>query len=163
MVHKLIHAHTGSPYQRQRNQSVRSTVALEVRTLTSCLDTALTGLSYTPPSDQQPTLLECTLAIPPFTTLHVTLDLEKASIAYTEHPPDASRGWDLPPAVFTLINNETGLSEQRIYTTTLLGDLPTPDFSMPYNVIIMTSTVIALVFGSIFNILTREFVWVKVE
>ena len=43
-------------------------------------------------------------------------------------------------------------------TTSLLLSLPTPDFSMPYNVIILSSTVIALAFGSIFNILVRRFV-----
>lgn len=32
------------------------------------------------------------------------------------------------------------------------------DFSMPYNVIILSSTVIALAFGSIFNLLVRRFV-----
>jgi len=46
-------------------------------------------------------------------------------------------------------------------TTSLLLSLPTPDFSMPYNVIILTSTIIALVFGSIFNLLTRRFVVVN--
>lgn len=43
-------------------------------------------------------------------------------------------------------------------TTSLLLSLPTPDFSMPYNVIILTSTVMALAFGSIFNLLVRRFV-----
>ena len=43
-------------------------------------------------------------------------------------------------------------------TTSLLLPLPTPDFSMPYNVIILTSTVIAMAFGSIFNLLVRRFV-----
>lgn len=36
---------------------------------------------------------------------------------------------------------------RRIYTSNVLVDLPTPDFSMPYNVIIMTSTLLALFFG----------------
>jgi len=36
--------------------------------------------------------------------------------------------------------------------------MPTPDFSMPYNVITLTCTVLALCFGSIFNMITREFV-----
>jgi phosphatidylinositol glycan class T len=45
-----------------------------------------------------------------------------------------------------------------IHTRTLLLDLATPDFSMPYNVIIMSCTLIALMFGSVFNMLTREFV-----
>src|SRR5436190_17182584 len=43
-------------------------------------------------------------------------------------------------------------------TPSLLLSLPTPDFSMPYNVIILSSTVIALAFGSIFNLLVRRFV-----
>jgi phosphatidylinositol glycan class T len=43
-------------------------------------------------------------------------------------------------------------------TTSLLLSLPTPDFSMPYNVIILSSTVIALAFGSVFNLLVRKFV-----
>lgn len=45
-----------------------------------------------------------------------------------------------------------------VRTTSLLLSLPTPDFSMPYNVIILTSTVMALAFGSIFNLLVRRFV-----
>lgn len=45
-----------------------------------------------------------------------------------------------------------------VRTTSLLLSLPTPDFSMPYNVIILTSTVIALAFGSVYNIVVRRFV-----
>jgi phosphatidylinositol glycan class T len=103
---------------------------------------------------RSPTLIETFVELPPRTSVLITVTIEKASILYTEHPPDANRGWDIPAAVFTL---STGM---RIYTTTLLAELPTPDFSMPYNVIIMTCTLVALFFGSIFNILTRSFVWV---
>ncbi|KAF8761280.1 GPI transamidase component [Rhizoctonia solani] len=107
-------------------------------------------------------------------TLQVTVSFRKAFILYTEHPPDAHRGWDLPAAVITPLCAEAdsktmelthryglGLVDTcgtRLYTSTLLVDLATPDFSMPYNVIIMTSTVVALFFGSIFNLLTRKFV-----
>lgn len=45
---------------------------------------------------------------------------------------------------------------RRLYTSKLLTDLPTPDFSMPYNVIIMTSTLIALFFGSVVNLEARR-------
>ena len=45
-----------------------------------------------------------------------------------------------------------------VRTTSLLLPLPTPDFSMPYNVIILTSTVMALGFGNVFNLLVRRFV-----
>jgi phosphatidylinositol glycan class T len=40
---------------------------------------------------------------------------------------------------------------------TLLVSLPTPDFSMPYNVITLSCTVLALYCGSLFNMLTREY------
>ncbi len=51
----------------------------------------------------------------------------------------------------------------RIYTETLLVSLPTPDFSMPYNVITLTCTVIALFFGSMFNLMTRGFVALRLN
>ena len=95
----------------------------------------------------------------------MTMDVTKAFLRYTEHPPDAQRGWDLPPAVFVPIRaDEEGPEElERIYTPILLVDLATPDFSMPYNVIIMSSTLLTFIFGSIFNLLTRKFIVAKVE
>ena len=35
-------------------------------------------------------------------------------------------------------------------------NLPTPDFSMPYNVICLTCTVVALAFGPLHNITTKS-------
>ena len=46
----------------------------------------------------------------------------------------------------------------RLHTESLLVTLPTPDFSMPYNVICLTCTVVAIMFGSIHNLTTRRFV-----
>ena len=45
----------------------------------------------------------------------------------------------------------------RLHTETLLVSLPTPDFSMPYNVICLACTVVAIAFGSLHNLTTREF------
>lgn len=109
------------------------------------------------------------------------MDVMKPFLRYTEHPPDAERGWDLPPAVFvpliprnasignadtseaTVADIRHGGQPRRMYTSVLLVDLATPDFSMPYNVIIMSCTLIALIFGSVFNLLTRKFVVVRVN
>ena len=44
----------------------------------------------------------------------------------------------------------------RIHTNMISVPFPTPDFSMPYNVITLTCTVIALFFGPIFGILVNE-------
>jgi len=46
----------------------------------------------------------------------------------------------------------------RLHTEPLLVTLPTPDFSMPYNVICLACTVLAIAFGSIHNLTTRRFV-----
>ena len=114
------------------------------------------------------------------------MDVVKPFLRYTEHPPDAQRGWDLPPAVLVplisgnislslgdvtgaeaLLNRSTHLPPDgrlpKIYSPVLLVDLATPDFSMPYNVIIMSCTLIALIFGSVFNLVTRKFVMVSVN
>ena len=45
----------------------------------------------------------------------------------------------------------------RHYTEPLLVSLPTPDFSMPYNVVCLTCTVVAVCYGSFYNLLTRTF------
>ncbi|CDO72260.1 hypothetical protein BN946_scf184970.g112 [Trametes cinnabarina] len=150
-------------------------------------------LSYTPPvPHSRPALLQAVLTLPPHTTLRLTMDVSKPFLRYTEHPPDAQRGWDLPPAVLVPFafgeedrpefdpspSNEPNSTwverrvssyprrhsrPRRIYTPVMLVDLATPDFSMPYNVIIMSCTLIALIFGSVFNLLTRRFVVVPVD
>ncbi|OJI98222.1 hypothetical protein ASPVEDRAFT_161360 [Aspergillus versicolor CBS 583.65] len=110
---------------------------------------------YRPGIDRERgTQLELALSVPPASTVTLTYDFEKAILRYTEYPPDANRGFNVAPAVIKIA------AAKPIYlrTTSLLLPLPTPDFSMPYNVIILTSTVIALAFGSIFNLLVRRFV-----
>lgn len=107
---------------------------------------------YRPALDRKRgTQLEVRIVIPANSTVILTYDFEKAILRYTEYPPDANRGFDIAPAVITIGN-------VSIRTTSLLLPLPTPDFSMPYNVIILTSTVMALSFGFIFNLLVRRFV-----
>jgi phosphatidylinositol glycan class T len=120
-------------------------------------DKIITSLFYRPVLDRhRGTHLEAVLVVPPNSTVYLTYDFEKAVLRYTEYPPDANRGFDIAPAMITVLNGpRKGFS---IRTTSLLLNLPTPDFSMPYNVIILTSTVMALAFGSIFNLLVRRFV-----
>ncbi|OCK79990.1 GPI transamidase-like protein component Gpi16, partial [Lepidopterella palustris CBS 459.81] len=116
---------------------------------------------YRPAVDRRRgTHLELLLSIPPSSTLTLTYDFDKAILRYTEYPPDANRGFDVAPAVIRLLPSNGTFNTQGLYlrTTSLLLPLPTPDFSMPYNVIILTSTVMALGFGNIFNLLVRRFV-----
>ena len=122
---------------------------------------------YRPALDRKRgTQLELRLTVPAASTVILTYDFDKAILRYTEYPPDANRGFDVAPAVIRLLNSANKdstsagsfLDPVYIRTTSLLLPLPTPDFSMPYNVIILTSTVMALAFGSIFNFLVRRFV-----
>lgn len=101
---------------------------------------------YRPELDRhRGTHLEVVVSIPPASVLTLTYDFEKAILRYTEYPPDANRGFDVAAAVIRLLpsSNSTAGSSEDIYvrTTSLLLPLPTPEFSMPYNVIILTSTV----------------------
>jgi len=116
-----------------------------------------------------PSLLEFSLAMPPNSIASFHFQVEKAFLHWTEHPPAANRGFDVGAAVISAQINpqreviagsilfELNTDEEfQIYTENLLVSLPTPDFSMPYNVITLTGTVIALFFGSIFNTLIRR-------
>lgn len=115
-------------------------------------ESVIQEMYYRPALDRKRgTQLEVRILIPANSTVVLTYDFEKAILRYTEYPPDANRGFDIAPAVITI-------GDVSIRTTTLLLPLPTPDFSMPYNVIILTSTVMALSFGFIFNLLVRRFV-----
>ncbi|KAF2453770.1 GPI transamidase component GPI16 precursor [Lineolata rhizophorae] len=124
--------------------------------------TSIKETYYRPAVDRhRGTHLELVLSIPAASTLTLTYDFDKAVLRYTEYPPDANRGFDVAPAVIKLLSPPTANQESKgvyLRTTSLLLPLPTPDFSMPYNVIILTSTVMALGFGSIFNLLVRRFV-----
>nr|POF04491.1 gpi transamidase component gpi16 [Quercus suber] len=123
---------------------------------------------YSPSIDRERgSQIELLISVPPHTTIELSYDFEKANLRYTEYPPDANRGFDVAAAVIRVlpanVNGNASASDRAhaqgeyLRTTSLLLPLPTPDFSMPYNVIILTSTVIALGFGSILNLLVRRF------
>ncbi|GAA6056617.1 hypothetical protein JCM3770_006358 [Rhodotorula araucariae] len=126
-------------------------------------------LDYTPSiARKRPTTLQAFLRIPPRSTMLMMLAYETASLWYTEYPSDANRGFATPGASFVLLARGDSSSPReegflaaraprlRVNTPTALLSLPTPDFSMPYNVIILTSTVVALFFGSVMNGLVRQ-------
>ena len=75
---------------------------------------------------------------------------ELAFLQFEEFPPDANRGFDVPGIILQ------GLEEgsPRIYTETLMVEMPYPDFSMPYNVITLTSTLVAFML-TMLNLFSR--------
>uniref|UniRef100_A0A8C5BN00 Phosphatidylinositol glycan anchor biosynthesis, class T n=1 Tax=Gadus morhua TaxID=8049 RepID=A0A8C5BN00_GADMO len=138
-------------------------------------------IHYQPSKDRErPHLLEMLLQLPPNSVTEVTVEFERALLKWTEYTPDPNHGFyvgssvisALVPSVVAMDTNSTldrplfssffPCKEEasyfmRVYTEPLLVNLPTPDFSMPYNVICLTCTVVAVGYGSLYNLLTRTF------
>ncbi|XP_061638832.1 GPI transamidase component PIG-T isoform X1 [Phyllopteryx taeniolatus] len=138
-------------------------------------------IHYEPSKDRVKShMLEMLVQLPPNSVTEVTVQFERALLKWTEYTPDPNHGFyvgssvvsSLVPSIVAMDTNTTqerplfnsffpSKEESsffvRIYTEPLLVNLPTPDFSMPYNVICLTCTVVAVGYGSLFNLLTRNF------
>jgi phosphatidylinositol glycan class T len=104
----------------------------------------------------RPHILYFEINIPPQRALVFSIDFEKVFLRLSEHPPDANRGFDIPSAVVMFEASNKMFFPRVIFTEPLLVPLPTPDFSMPYNVITLTSTVVAFFVGKMLNTLLRK-------
>ncbi|SCU98573.1 LAMI_0F15346g1_1 [Lachancea mirantina] len=110
---------------------------------------------YSPAVDRQrPSHLEFNLSIPANTSIALSFEFDKVLLKYAEYPPDANHGFEIESAVLSVMSP----MKYTVRTATSLLPLSTPDFSMPYNVIILTSTVMGLVFGTIFNLMVKKLV-----
>lgn len=140
------------------------------------------AINYVQGKDRvQPYTLEVIVELPPNSVSSLSFEFDRAFLKWTEYPPDANHGFYINSAVLSvslpvatnyttpgqassvLIDSfveETGQKQfiVRIHTESLLLSLPTPDFSMPYNVICLACTVMAIAFGSIHNLTTRRLV-----
>nr|SVE91062.1 EOG090X043F [Daphnia sinensis] len=126
---------------------------------------------------QRPHHLELRLTLPADSVTEIEWEFQKGFLKWTEYPPDAHRGFDLGPAVISALlpvaRNWTGTPRHvstfdqswnvsqsgyfvRIHTETLVVAMATPDFSMPYNVICLACTVVALAFGPLYNLTTKR-------
>ncbi|CAJ1085458.1 GPI transamidase component PIG-T [Xyrichtys novacula] len=138
-------------------------------------------IHYQPSKDRErPHLLEMLVQLPPNSATEVTVQFERALLKWTEYTPDPNHGFyvgssvisSLVPSIVAMDTNssqdrplfssffpckEESSYFMRVYTEPLLVNLPTPDFSMPYNVICLTCTVVAVGYGSLYNLLTRSF------
>lgn len=113
---------------------------------------------YRPAIDRvRPGYLELEVTLPPGGDVTFTYKFDKSLLLYAEYPPDANHGFSIDPAVVKVVNADKEVVYQ-LRTASLLLTLPTPDFSMPYNVIILTCTVMSLAFGTVFNLLTKKVV-----
>ncbi|KAJ4795028.1 GPI transamidase component GPI16 [Rhynchospora pubera] len=132
-------------------------------------------INVTPSEDKvSPGTLEMMLQFPcGMMSAALILDFDKGFLHIDEYPPDANQGFDIPSALVSfpdfisrriypdsisspLLQSYKGRNIVKSYTEVLLVPLTTPDFSMPYNVITFTCTVLALYFGSMVNVLRRR-------
>src|SRR5262249_9509994 len=78
------------------------------------VDNTISNISYTPAIPRsRPTTFQTVLTVPPNSKLEISIEVAKAFLRYTEHPPDAQRGWDLPPGIFSLGNLVSNSSFDR--------------------------------------------------
>lgn len=123
--------------------------------------------------------LEVAFKIPSRMSVEMSIDFDYIFLKWQEYPPDANHGHYIGAAVISAVlpvaRNYTGVPIDgsifadsfnasrpgyfvQIHTESLLLTLPTPDFSMPYNVICLTCTVVALAFGPIHSMTTKKIV-----
>lgn len=132
---------------------------------------------------ERPSQLEIAFQIPSRSTVNVAIDFDYVFLKWLEYPPDANHGHYIGSAIlmaqlpvarnFTAIPIDGHLYADsfnasrsegylvNIRTESLLITLPTPDFSMPYNVICLACTVVALAFGPIHNFSTKKLTFDK--
>ncbi|XP_025991634.1 GPI transamidase component PIG-T [Solenopsis invicta] len=133
---------------------------------------------------KSPYYLELILRLPPHSVTKIAIDMDYLFLKWQEYPPDANHGFYMGPAVVTALlpiaRNYTALPLDgstitssfnasrddylvQLRTESLLISLPTPDFSMPYNVICLACTAVALAFGPLHNISTKRLVLKRIE
>lgn len=100
--------------------------------------------------------------IPSKSTLNIQIDYEPMFLSFELFPADPNRGFDVLPsyASFT-INCPTATKHIEfepitIYSNSLLLMPPVPDMSMPFNVISLCGTCLAILVGTTINLLVKK-------
>lgn len=126
----------------------------------------------------RPYYLEVVFEVPGRSVAEMSIDFDYMFLKWQEYPPDANHGFYVGSAVITaalpyarnyhalprqisLIKQGWNVTDRdgfvvQLRTESFILGLPTPDFSMPYNVICLSCTVVALAFGPIHNITTKR-------
>ncbi|KAH8303497.1 hypothetical protein KR059_012671, partial [Drosophila kikkawai] len=134
-------------------------------------------LHYKPGKQRElPSHLEIGFLLPGQTSALITIDVDYLLLKWLEYPPDANHGHYIGSALVSsqlpMGRNYTALPVEgylfrdsfnatrpsyvlSLHTEALIVSLPTPDFSMPYNVICLACTVVALAFGPIHSVATK--------
>ena len=143
-------------------------------------------LNFDLSKEKTPTLIELSINLPANSETQVSYDFERVFLRWTDFRPDANKGVLLSSTMiafsnrfvtdhlvlplcatygdvrqiagtnssYEFVNSDDELL--RVYARPLLVILPTPDFSMPYNVLCLVCTVLVTAFGPIHNMTTRR-------
>ena len=120
----------------------------------------------------RPNLIEIDALLLANATMRIRVHVDLVFLQFQQFPPDANRGFDVLPAVVSLPSSSPDGNDDddddddddaadvkgrsmRIYSEGILLNMPQPDISMPYNVITLSSTIVAFFFGSVLNLLVR--------
>jgi len=116
----------------------------------------LESFRYGPAVDRvKPAQLEWSLMIPPKSTSTMTVEFDMALLRTSEYNISPARGFDIPGALIGY--SEDGQVYDELVTGTMLLTLMTPDFTMPFNVIMLTTLIMTFFYGVFFNFCFRRF------
>lgn len=134
-------------------------------------------------NSDRPSLIEITLTVPANTEVRIFYEFEKVFMRWTDYKPDANKGILVGSASISILyccecmahhvmpigaiqsttnssrlkcNRNDDISIYKMYARPLLIVLPTPDFSMPYNVICLVCSILVFGFGPIHNLTTTR-------
>jgi hypothetical protein len=102
--------------------------------------------------------LELIVQLPPDSSLCVSMEYNHRFLPFDFFPSDPNRGINIPPsfAHFSCPTCTAASQSTTLFTSSLLLLPPSPDMTMPFNVISLTTTIYAFIVGSVMNILIRR-------
>lgn len=124
-------------------------------------------LNFILSKESTPTLIEFSVIVPAASEVQISYDFERAFLRWYDYKPAANKGVLLGSAVISvslpspfkyyLFQNYSAIDDDlKLYARPLLVILPTPDFSMPYNVICLVCSVLAAAFGPLHSMTTNK-------
>jgi hypothetical protein len=116
--------------------------------LTPMLHTLITSGTWTIAKLSQGWILTICAHLNQGKTLQIKLRLVKHMQQFESYPTDPQRGWDVPSTPLRYYFTDRNLGREQP-TSRLLVMIPEPDFSMPFNVMCITGTLISFFFTTL--------------
>jgi hypothetical protein len=117
---------------------------------------AMIDVAYLHPGSPEhlPSLLIYNISMSASCTLILKWWAEKPILPFYQYPADPSRGFDVGAACLQWQGSDGRY--ERAYSGSSLIQLPEPDYSMPFNAIMLTSCLIVVITGNMINAVFRR-------